>query len=207
MQTGFLHLHKATVILFMLLYILKWVALILNNDNMQAFFAKKALRIGEMVISTLFLFTGIYLLFSLPAEQRSILLWIKIGLVLLSIPIAVVGFKRKHKMLATLSVLLIVGAYGLAEMHKKRPAVQQELKTTVSVSGEEVYKLANCAICHGQDGKLMLNGAKDLSKSVLTKTEIEHQILNGKNAMPAYKNSLNPEQVKLLVDYVETFRK
>lgn len=205
METGFLHLHKTAVILFMALYLFKWIGLTFNQQGLTAFFAKKGLRIFEMVISTLFLFTGIYLLMKMPAELRSNLLWIKIALVLSSIPIAVIGFKRSNKILATLSVLMIVASYGLAEMHKKRPAVNKE-ETVAATTGEDIYKANNCAVCHGADGKLMLNGAKDLTASTLSRAETEHQILNGKNAMPGYKNSLTPEQLKSLTDYIEGFR-
>lgn len=206
MYTGFLHMHKTAVILFLALYLFKWIALTFNMEGLKAFFAKKGLRIFEMVISTLFLFTGIYLMVNLAPEMRSNLLWIKIAMVLSSIPIAVVGFKRNHKILATLSVLLIIASYGLAEMHKKRPAGNKE-EIAAAATGEEIYKANNCSVCHGQDGKLMLNGAKDLTASTLSRAETEHQIMNGKNAMPAYKNSLTPEQLKALTDYVETFRK
>lgn len=206
MVTGFLHLHKTAVLLFLALYLFKWIALTFNMEGMKAFFAKKGLRIFEMAISTLFLVTGTYLLIQMPAELRSNLLWIKIAMVLASIPLAVVGFKRNNKILATLSVLLIIASYGLAEMHKKRPAGNKE-EIAAATTGEAIYKANNCAICHGQDGKLMLNGAKDLTASTLSRADIEHQILNGKNAMPGYKNALTEEQLKLLADYVETFRK
>lgn len=206
METGFLHLHKTTVILFLALYLFKWIGLTFNQQGLTSFFAKKGLRIFEMVISTLFLFTGIFLLMKMPAELRSNLLWIKIALVLSSIPIAVIGFKRGNKILATLSVLMIVASYGLAEMHKKRPPVNKE-QTAVATTGEDIYKANNCAVCHGQDGKLMLNRAKDLTASTLSRDETKHQIMNGKNAMPAYKNSLSSQQLEALTDYVETLRK
>lgn len=199
-------MHKTAVILFLALYLFKWIALTFNMEGLKAFFTKKGLRIFEMVISTLFLITGIYLMVNMAPEMRSNLLWIKIAMVLASIPLAVVGFKRNNKILATLSVLLIIASYGLAEMHKKRPAGNKE-EIAAATTGEEIYKANNCAVCHGQDGKLMLNGSKDLTASTLSRAETEHQIMNGKNAMPAYKNALNQEQLKLLVDYIETFRK
>jgi cytochrome c551/c552 len=198
METGFLHLHKTTVILFLALYLFKWVALTFNVEGLKAFFAKKGLRIFEMVISTLFLVTGFYLLLKMPAELRSNLLWIKIALVFASIPLAVIGFKRSNKILATLSVLLIITSYGLAEMHKKRPIAEAE-------TGKAIFNANNCGVCHGADGKLMLNGAKDFTKSTLSRAEIEHRILNGKNAMPAY-NKMTPEQLKMVTDYVESLR-
>jgi cytochrome c5 len=206
METGFLHLHKTTVILFLALYLFKWVALTFNVEGLKAFFAKKGLRIFEMVISTLFLVTGMYLMVKMPAELRTNLLWIKIALVFASIPLAVIGFKRSNKILATLSVLLIITSYGLAEMHKKKKGKSATIETTATLSGQEIYAKLNCAICHGQDGKLMLNGAKDLTASTLSRADIEHQILNGKNAMPAYKDALTPEQLKSLTDYVTSLQ-
>jgi mono/diheme cytochrome c family protein len=199
-------MHKTAVILFLALYLFKWIALTFNMEGLKAFFAKKGLRIFEMVISTLFLFTGIYLMVNLAPEMRSNLLWIKIAMVLASIPIAVVGFKRNNKILATLSVLLIIASYGLAEMHKKRDTTDPaQIKN--AATGEEIYKANNCGVCHGTDGKLMASGAKDLSQSTLSRADIEYRILNGKDPMQGYKDKLTQEQLKLLADYVETFRK
>lgn len=205
MQTGFLHLHKATVILFLAIYILKLIALLLNNQGLQAFFAKKGLRILEMVVSTLFLVTGVFLITKMPSSTISSLLIIKICIVVATIPMAVIGFKRGIKWLAALSVLGLIAAYGLAEMNKKRPVVAETLKE--SVSGADIFISANCQACHGEQGNAMVAGAKDLSKSALTDAEIEDRILNGKNSMPAYKKSLNAEQVKALVEHVKSLRK
>jgi mono/diheme cytochrome c family protein len=204
MHTGFLHLHKTAVILFLALYLLKLAALLLGVNSLKELFARKALRISEMVISTLFLFTGIYLMVSLPAEQRSTLLWIKVAMVLVSIPIAVVGFKRQNKLLATLSVLLVVMSYGLAEMHKKNPAVSEETKDLTK--GADIYA-ANCTSCHGADGAAGLAGAKNLAATTLSDAELEAVIANGKGGMQAYKSKLTAEQIKALVVHIRTLKK
>lgn len=204
MHTGFLHLHKTAVILFLALYLLKLAALLLGVNSLKELFARKALRISEMVISTLFLFTGIYLMVSLPAEQRSTLLWIKVAMVLVSIPIAVVGFKRQNKLLATLSVLLVVMSYGLAEMHKKNPAVSEETKGLTK--GADIYA-ANCTSCHGADGAAGLAGAKNLPATTLNDAELEAVIANGKGGMQAYKSKLTAEQIKALVVHIRTLKK
>lgn len=205
MHTGFLHLHKATVILFLAIYLIKLIALLAGSGSLQALFARKGLRILEMVVSTLFLVTGVYLLMNMPGGTVSTLLIIKIAVVLASIPVAVIGFKRKNKALAALSVVGLIAAYGLAEMNKKRPVTTENLKT--AVSGADVFKTANCALCHGEAGNAMTAGAKDLTKSALTDAEIEERILNGKNTMPAYKKSLSAEQVKALVEHVKSLRR
>lgn len=205
MQTGFLHLHKATVIIFVAIYVIKLFGLLANMQSVKALFAKKGLRIFEMVISTLFLVTGVYMFINMAPELRSSLLWIKVLLVLAIIPVAIVGFKKENKALATLSVVGLLACYGLAEMHKKRPAVAATTKT--ATSGADLFASANCATCHGSEGNAMNYGAKDLSKSTLTDAEVEDRILNGKNTMPGYKKQLSAEQVKTLVDYVKTLRK
>ena len=205
MHTGFLHLHKTAVLLFLVIYLLKLVGLLFGVKSLQDLFARKALRIGEMVISTLFLFTGIYLMVNLPAEQRTTLLWIKVALVLTSIPIAVVGFKRQNKLLATLSVLMVVASYGLAEVYKKNPSVGEGLAD--KTNGAEVYATANCVTCHGADGALGMSGAKNLAVTTLSDAELENVIANGKGAMPVYKEKLKPEQIKALVAHIRTLKK
>jgi cytochrome c553 len=205
MHTGFLHLHKTAVLLFVVIYLLKLVGLLFGVKSLQDLFARKALRIGEMVISTLFLFTGIYLMVNLPAEQRTTLLWIKVALVLTSIPIAVVGFKRQNKLLASLSVLMVVASYGLAEVYKKNPSVGEGLAD--KTNGAEVYATANCVTCHGADGAAGISGAKNLAVTTLSDAELENVIANGKGSMPSYKKQLKPEQIKALVAHIRTLKK
>ncbi len=63
-----------------------------------------------------------------------------------------------------------------------------------------------CKLCHGADGKLGLNGAMDLSKSVLTKEEKLFVISNGRKTMAAYKNVFTKDEIKLLANYVESLK-
>jgi mono/diheme cytochrome c family protein len=62
-----------------------------------------------------------------------------------------------------------------------------------------------CALCHGMDGTLQLNGAKDFSKSILTLDERINIITNGKNTMTPYKGILSPEQIQELAEYTMKF--
>lgn len=64
-----------------------------------------------------------------------------------------------------------------------------------------------CASCHGDDGKLGVSGAKDLSISKLTDAEITSIIYNGKNGMPAFGDSFTKEQLDALVPIVKSLRK
>ena len=64
-----------------------------------------------------------------------------------------------------------------------------------------------CALCHGMDGSLQLNGAKDFSESILTLEERVDIITNGKNTMTPFKGILSPEQIQELAEYTLNFSK
>ncbi len=207
MYKGIFYTHVISVTLFLLIYVIKTILLLANNDNGLAKFTK-ATRVFEMIISTLFLITGIYMLTQIP-EIKSMLI-IKIVIVFASIPLAVIGFKKKNKALAVVSLLLIIAAYGLAEMSKKQASAKLETvpasEQGLSADGQQIYS-ANCAKCHGDDGKLGITGAADLSVSAMnanTKLEI---VKNGKGTMPAFAGQLTDEQLGAVVGYIETLKK
>lgn len=70
--------------------------------------------------------------------------------------------------------------------------------------GESVFK-TNCVICHGRDGKLEINDAKDLGLSILSVDERVVIIREGKNLMVPFKNLLNDEQIKAVASYTLKF--
>ena len=129
----------------------------------------------------------------------STLMIIKITLVLLSIPLAVVGYKKKNKVLATLSFFLIVVSFGLA--HKAKDA--KAGKKLATLNGKEIFT-EKCALCHGDNGKLGMSGAKDLSVTQLDHASIVTIVTDGKNTMASYKSSLSAEQIEAVASYVET---
>lgn len=53
----------------------------------------------------------------------------------------------------------------------------------------------NCKICHGSDGRLGLNGAKDLSKSQLSLSDRVSIITNGKNLMTPFGKILSSSEI------------
>ncbi|MBP9069466.1 MAG: SirB2 family protein, partial [Bacteroidia bacterium] len=65
MYKGFLHTHILVVTLFLLLYVIKTILLLSNRTDLLQKFSKM-FKIPEMIISTLFLITGIYLATQLP---------------------------------------------------------------------------------------------------------------------------------------------
>lgn len=197
MESAIRYTHIISVVLFLLLYLVKTILLLGNKEEGLAKLTKIA-KVPEMIISTLFLVTGVYMLTQIP-EIKSLLL-IKIVIVLASIPIAIVGFKKKNKALATLSLIMIIAAYGLAEMSKKQASKSMEAITESTVNGQELYN-ASCTACHGADGKLGQMGAPDLTSSSMDVASRIEVIKNGKGAMAAFGSTLTEEQIKAVAEY------
>jgi len=196
--------HRILVSLFLLQYVVKLVMLVTGKKEQLASYTKST-RIVEMLVSVGFLITGIYLLIY---TEVTTLMIVKIICVFAAIPLAVVGFKKGNKALAALSVVLILAAYGLAEVNKKQLG---QIKVDTSSATDEIEKgkmlyQASCIGCHGADGKLGLSGAKDLSITTLTIDEQKAIIKNGKSPMPGYKD-LTDDQLNALVGYIGGFRK
>ena len=64
----------------------------------------------------------------------------------------------------------------------------------------------HCQLCHGADGKLGLNGAKDLTASELSLEERIQVITKGRNTMIAYENTLTPEQIEEVAKYTMSLK-
>lgn len=196
MATGMLHTHYLFVVLFTLIYLIKTILLLSDKDELLEKFKAKT-KILEMIVSFGFLATGIYLMTKVPAINMYMV--IKLCLVFLSIPLAVIGFKKKNKVLASLSFFFIVVAFGLA--HKAKDAKAGD--KTVAINGKEIFE-EKCTLCHGNDGKLSANGSKDLSATTLSHADLVNVITNGKNTMAAYKTVLSVEQIEAVTNYIET---
>jgi len=190
MFSTFLKIHSISVTIFFLIYFIKTLLLLSNaNDKLEKF--KSYTKILEMIVSVLFLLTGIYLIANIP--EIKLLLIIKLILVAASIPLAIIAYKKYNKILALFSLMFIVAAYGLAEVSRTKK-VSAEI-----VDGKQLYE-STCAVCHGSDGKLGMAGATDLSQINLQQNEIVSVILNGKNAMP--KVHMSEEQANAVAKYV-----
>jgi cytochrome c5 len=196
----------------MAIYILKLVYLLAFPDSLDKI--SKKLKVPEMIVSLLFLVTGLWMLANVAQPFRSLYVF-KLVAVFASIPLAVLGFKKKNKAFGLASVLLIVGAYGLAEMGKKQILKpQQALAYTVSsqdaaydqiLHGQALY-LQYCTSCHGENGDKGLSGAKNLKISTQTPEQILGLLEKGKNSMPSYKGVFSPKETEALVAYLIKMR-
>ena len=207
MFTGMKHTHVLVVSLFLLLYLIKTALLVLNKHEMLDKFSRKT-KVAEMIISTLFLLTGIYLV--IKTGDKGSWLWMKIFVVACSIPLAIVAFKRKHNAMALLSLMFLVYAYGISET-KSPFFLKDESKTDFNNTsndalGKTIFE-TKCVSCHGTDGKLGLSGAKDLGESAMTHDEIINIVSAGKNSMMSFKEQLSQAQIDAVATYVESLRK
>ena len=73
-------------------------------------------------------------------------------------------------------------------------------------TGFDIYR-SNCITCHGADGRMGINGAKELPSSPLPLEQRIEVITSGRNSvMPSFKNTLTEEQIKLVAEYTMTMK-
>lgn len=205
MYTGLKHLHVLLVVLFLLSVIIKAVLLFTKSEKFTDFRSKT--RLSEMIISILFLVTGVILVFLKGGSFHS-LFWVKIAMVLAGIPLAIVGFKKQLKIPAMLGTFLFIMAYGVAEMAAKKVVITNvEVSEEIEGSAEHGLKVyqANCISCHGQDGKRQLDMASDLSTSTLTIKEVKSVLISGRGNMPKFVQLTVKEQ-EAVAQYVLQLR-
>jgi cytochrome c6 len=74
--------------------------------------------------------------------------------------------------------------------------------TGTSTKPDAVYLFRkHCTLCHGADGKLGLNGAKDLTVSQRPLAERIELIKQGKNLMPSFEKTLTPVEIEAVARY------
>lgn len=81
-----------------------------------------------------------------------------------------------------------------------------ENKTDKVSSGVLAYK-QQCSVCHGNNGNLMMGGAKDLTKSSLSDSEVEAIIRAGKGSMPEFASKMTDDEISETVKFVMSLRK
>ena len=196
-------IHSISVMLFLLTYVIKTVLLFTSKPMLQKY--SHVTKIPEMIISVLFLITGIWLLVILDGMKT--LHIVKFIFVFLSIPLAIVGFKKHKYGLALIAMVLIVGAYGLAEVSKNKPFIPKNVELTTNINspfaqGALVYH-QNCVFCHGADGKKMYRNAPNLTLSRLSEDAIIQSVREGsKGKMPAYHLVITDENISAVAKYV-----
>ncbi|QHL88576.1 hypothetical protein GU926_14500 [Nibribacter ruber] len=225
--TAFLHTHVLVVILFLLLFLAKALLLFLGkHDTLNK--VRSSTKILDMVFGTLILVSGGFLTYKYNGPLPTWLL-VKMGLVLVAIPIAIVGIKRHSKVLTAVGVLTFLYVYGVAEtkslnMSPAQPEVAETMPTSVEkpqpkasepaavnpiLSQLEGTQLNNtkaiytqlCATCHGPDGQKGLSGASNLQRSTLSVEERKAVIANGRGLMPGFGSQLSEQEQEALAQF------
>jgi mono/diheme cytochrome c family protein len=209
---AFYHTHKLIVVIFILIYLIKAILLLSGKKDTLNKFSKK-IKIPEMIVSGLLFVTGIIMLNKIA--DFNLLFTIKLGLVLGSIPVAVIAYKSYNKLLAVLAVVMLIGAYGLAEVYKAQFGKRHEITNVITDTSSDKYDSpahgaalfkAQCVICHGDDGRANFSGAKDLTLSKKSTAQIIEIIKEGKNSMPKMAKIYDEFELKALAQYVESLR-
>ena len=97
---------------------------------------------------------------------------------------------------------------GGGSSEKPEPTTKKEVAEAPvdnKAAGEKIFR-TYCITCHGIDGKLGLNGAKDLALSEITMEERITQVTKGKGLMTPFEGILTEEQIKQVAEYTLSFK-
>jgi cytochrome c553 len=217
MDKGFHHLHYTVVVLFLVFLTYKTILLLLNRTEQLDKFREKTKWV-DILLGSLILITGGFLLFRLHSGNVESYLIIKIILVFAAIPLGIVGIKRKKKPLAIVSVLIFLYVWGIAvkrdanifagkKTEQAAPGTILDENKTMNMDNAKAIYTNQCVRCHGEDGTAGVGGAKDLTTSALSTAEKENIISKGKGLMPPFENVLSESEVKAVAAYIESFKK
>jgi len=224
MEKGFLHLHVTVVVLFMLFFAYKLFLLLSNKNEKLAAFRQKT-KIADMILGSLILVTGGYLLYATHNTDTYII--VKLLLTIAIIPLGIIGMKKENKVLSMLTLIILVYVFFVGKtrslslskekLHLEVPAsispdsssntdaILNQNAVAALNNGKAIYTQV-CSACHGVDGKLGISGAKDLSASLLSKEDIIKTVSEGKGLMQSYKGMLSEQEIVSVASYVESLR-
>lgn len=114
---------------------------------------------------------------------------------------------QKILFILAIATIFALGSCESAEekIAKETAAAQGAGKVSLAPDGMAVFR-KNCVTCHGANGKLGLNGAKDLSVSTLSVEERVSIITNGKNLMTPFAAVLSPEEIQSVAAFTLTLK-
>ena len=112
------------------------------------------------------------------------------------------------RLVVSLFLLFVTACESADEKIARRSAeaAQQGGGAPSAPDGAAVFR-KNCTTCHGADGALGLNGAKDLGASTLSLEERVIIITEGKKLMTPFGAILSPEEIKAVAEHTLTLKK
>lgn len=207
-------IHVISAGLFLLDYVIKTALLLSGSASLETY--KSKTKVPSMIISTLFLATGIYQIANIGMGNIGGWFHLKLTLVVLGIVLGVIAFKKNKKGLAILSTLIFLYIWGVSETKDAKlgigkPSVADVVTDTADANydvlahGKVIYA-NHCMRCHGEDGKAGISGATDLTGSMCENRGLIGIIKHGRNLMPAFKNQLSEQEIYAVAEYVKSMR-
>ena len=168
---------------------------------------------------------GTLLIFGIPSIlSGGYILWLLPGLDLyqvlkLAVLAAVFWLSyrpHRYKVNQILSVALLAYILGISISKRilifNRNGPNEEMSSsflddTEAFSGKSIYTL-KCEPCHGDDGKLGVLAAADLSVSTLSLEDRKEVLSDGRilTVMRAFKHELTPGEIEAVASYIEELR-
>ncbi|MCX7606417.1 MAG: cytochrome c [Bacteroidia bacterium] len=197
MDTGILHTHH---LLGVLLLVLVGAPIVLPT------WADRLKKV-HMILDTLLLLTGIYLLWKAPLALSAPYI-LKYILVIGAIGLAVAGSRKRNKKLSMAAFLLLAYGYGLSLqrdffLRSDAARVASLAREEVSLeAGAELYRTL-CARCHGPEGRAGYRKSASLHPAQQTDTSYWAAVIRaGKGVMPAH-GYLTEAQISSLILYLK----
>lgn len=223
MANNMLFLHVAAVTLFLILLIFKTFLLLINKKEFLAQIRDRSKAI-DLVLGISILISGAYLLIIIGSI--SIYIIAKIVLVLIAIPLGIFGLKKDNKILATLSVLIFIYVYAIAEtknialkngIHNsdinsfqdysdhQANEILREAESATLQQGKVIFKVL-CVECHGENGQKEIAGTGSLATSKLGMEEQITIIAEGRGEMSGFEAELSEHEIELVAAYTKTLK-
>lgn len=116
-----------------------------------------------------------------------------------------------------IGIMITVSACGVTQKSSQKPMVKSPTSQTPStktpshttqISGASIFS-SNCASCHGVNGVGTKKGpALNTGKwNTGDEQKLAQVIMNGKQGMPAFKNSLSDHQITSVTQYLIRLKK
>ena len=118
---------------------------------------------------------------------------------------------RAKLLIASVAIIVAIGAAYTPGPKASMTNISGLTVDKVMYDGGSDY-VAQCTRCHGGDGrgqtpKGRQTHAGDLTKSVISDAKGIRMITSGKGDMPAFKNSMNADQIRDVMGYIHGFRR
>ncbi len=118
---------------------------------------------------------------------------------------------RIKLLIASAALLLVLAVVFAGTSHVSMAKLAPETSEKLRHDGGSDY-VTQCARCHGGDGrgqtaKGRQTRAGDLTKSRVSDAKGIRMITNGSGEMPAFKNSMNADQIRGVMSYIRGFRR